>query len=396
MLFLVSLFKLHKLQATAKSLNNEYTVQGKLTDSITLKKNGTNSNLYLYHQDDMMFAKIDTKFSAYLSPLFDFLIFTDFKLVFFNSPLNLLDELFLDLSFTLDIPAFRKSFFGTDVIANSSTGRAIVPVVIKNALCLLFNYLDLAPIKGCPVLKSDILSSTISTSNSISFSDNTVVNNDLLGIYRKAEVLEESVEPVEPAEGFKLSLREYQKKGLGFLASKERQGRSFKLSEERETLSPLWAEYCLSDGIKFYFSKYSGELTLDKPKSDFCNGGILADDMGLGKTIQILSLVHTNPRPSDLSVLKGKPLSTQQTITNPSPFKKIRITGESSGITTNYSQTFYSNSATLIVCPLNVFGQWESEIKRSLPNDVNIVLYYGSSRKEKDSSTNFRNFKGIV
>ncbi|KAL1757353.1 SNF2 family N-terminal domain-containing protein [Schizophyllum commune] len=85
-------------------------------------------------------------------------------------------------------------------------------------------------------------------------------------------------------------------------------------------------------------------------------GGILADDMGLGKTIQTLT-----------RVVEGRPK------------KQDREEGWS--------------GSTLIVCPLALVEQWESEAKKMAPG-IKVVKHHGSNRTS-DPQT-FRNVHIVV
>jgi hypothetical protein len=52
------------------------------------------------------------------------------------------------------------------------------------------------------------------------------------------------------------------------------------------------------DGQLFFYNKYAGYITLEKPKSvKLPSGGILADEMGLGKTVEVLACLLVNQRP---------------------------------------------------------------------------------------------------
>jgi SNF2 family DNA or RNA helicase len=88
-------------------------------------------------------------------------------------------------------------------------------------------------------------------------------------------------------------------------------------------------------------------------------GGILADDMGLGKTIQSITLILRNPRPS-------KEEAKQERV------NKNRIPE-------NCSMT------TLIVAPLALIKQWESETKSkvSVSHSLRVLIHHSTSRTKR-------------
>lgn len=118
-------------------------------------------------------------------------------------------------------------------------------------------------------------------------------------IFKRATATDMDLPEMEPPSSFKLQLRTYQKQALHWMHAMET-GKE----DARATLSlhPLFEEYAfprhpaeidvdededssnLSDEERkhryFYFSPYSGSLSLDFPKaSKRCKGGILADEM---------------------------------------------------------------------------------------------------------------------
>lgn len=75
--------------------------------------------------------------------------------------------------------------------------------------------------------------------------------SDLQNIYQKSKTMGNRINPVEPSEQFKLTLRHYQKQALGFMLSKETCG---EVKEESQSLSPLWNNvYAFFNKSRVYF-----------------------------------------------------------------------------------------------------------------------------------------------
>jgi SNF2 family DNA or RNA helicase len=104
------------------------------------------------------------------------------------------------------------------------------------------------------------------------------------------------------------------------------------------------------NGVAWMLAKENGAT---KVKGVVPRGGILADDMGLGKTIQALGLMLTNPRPANSEIEKER-----------SKTKKIPIE---------------CSKSTLVVAPLALIRQWESEIKLK-SEGLSVCVHHGSSR----------------
>jgi DNA repair protein RAD5 len=133
-------------------------------------------------------------------------------------------------------------------------------------------------------------------------------------------------------------------------------------------MHPLWEEYdwprkdqddrpvpTVVDLDKFYVNPYSGEMSLEFPRQEQnCLGGILADEMGLGKTIEMMALIHSHK------------------IENTERKKK------SVGLDTLTD----ARSTTLVVAPMSLLAQWESEAEAaSKPGTMKSYVYYGSDKK---------------
>ncbi|KAG5915072.1 DNA helicase rad5 [Claviceps africana] len=215
-------------------------------------------------------------------------------------------------------------------------------------------------------------------SNSSDTEEGEELEQDQLdALYKKAQCFDFDTPEAEPADSFAMTLRPYQKQSLHWMMAKEKDERG----NREPSMHPLWEEYQWPskdvDGkdvpqvqgqSKFYLNPYSGDLSLDFPvQEQHCLGGILADEMGLGKTIQMLSLVHSHR--SEIA-------------------REARL---SSGGISNVNQLprFGANSScildapytTLVVAPMSLLAQWQSEAeKASKRGTMKIELYYGNDK----------------
>ncbi|KAI4185105.1 MAG: hypothetical protein LQ346_005982 [Caloplaca aetnensis] len=195
-------------------------------------------------------------------------------------------------------------------------------------------------------------------------------------LYKKAQSFDFDTPTREPADSFVMDLRKYQKQALHWMISKEKDEKS----ENKEiSMHPLWEEYAwpvkdMDDQLlpsvrgqdKFYVNPYSGELSLDFPvQEQHCLGGILADEMGLGKTIEMLSLMHSN----------RSEIAAQSTQSMPSSVANLpRLPKSSASVET-------APCTTLVVAPMSLLAQWESEAaKASKPGTLKTLVYYGSDK----------------
>ena len=200
--------------------------------------------------------------------------------------------------------------------------------------------------------------------------------DQLDSLYKKAQSFDFNTPSQEPADTFIMDLRKYQKQALHWMMSKEKDE---KVQSREASMHPLWEEYTwpvkdvdgqdvpsVTDQNGFYVNPYSGELTLEFPTQEqHCLGGILADEMGLGKTIEMLSLMHTHRSEVSMQVSKAAPTS----ITNLPRLPKSSASVEPAPCT------------TLVVAPMSLLAQWESEAaKASTPGNLRTLVYYGSDK----------------
>ena len=195
-------------------------------------------------------------------------------------------------------------------------------------------------------------------------------------LYKKAQSFDFNTPTVEPADSFVMNLRKYQKQALYWMMKKEKDE---KFDEKEVSMHPLWEEYVWPtkdvddkelprvDGHNsFYVNPYSGELSLDFPlQEQHCLGGILADEMGLGKTIEMLSLMHSHRSEVSLHASEAGPSSVNNLPRLPKSSSAVEC----------------APCTTLVVAPMSLLAQWESEaVKASKPGTLKTVVYYGSEK----------------
>ncbi len=200
--------------------------------------------------------------------------------------------------------------------------------------------------------------------------------DQLDSLYKKAQSFDFDTPTRDPAETFVMDLRKYQKQALHWMRSKEKDERS---DAKEVSMHPLWEEYTwpvkdmddqevtsVAKQSKFYVNPYSGELSLEFPAQEqHCLGGILADEMGLGKTIEMLSLMHSHR--SEVAVQASEPSASSVTVLPRLP--------------KNSSAVVAAPCTTLVVAPMSLLAQWESEAaKASKPGTLKTLVYYGSDK----------------
>ncbi|KAL1970041.1 hypothetical protein VTN77DRAFT_6446 [Rasamsonia byssochlamydoides] len=121
------------------------------------------------------------------------------------------------------------------------------------------------------------------------------------------------------------------------------------------------------DGVNWMIDKETGQK---KTKGVHPKGGILADDMGLGKTVQSIALILTNPKPPAEKESRNKDEVDADKDTQKTENERKLPPGVDKG--------------TLIVAPLALIKQWESEIAAKIEDShkLRVCVYHGAGRSK--------------
>ncbi|KAH7063618.1 SNF2 family N-terminal domain-containing protein [Macrophomina phaseolina] len=199
--------------------------------------------------------------------------------------------------------------------------------------------------------------------------------DQLDSLYKKAQSFDFDTPEAEPAKTFAMDLRKYQRQALHWMISKEKDEKS---DHKEMSMHPLWEEYTwpakdvddnplpeVPGQPAFYVNPYSGELSLDFPMQEQnCLGGILADEMGLGKTIEMLSLIHSHTPDH-----------------SPNTNSSSRTINDLPRLPLHSSSVEQAPHTTLVVAPMSLLAQWQSEAeKASKSGTLNVMVYYGSEK----------------
>ncbi|KAF3389219.1 hypothetical protein F1880_003858 [Penicillium rolfsii] len=114
------------------------------------------------------------------------------------------------------------------------------------------------------------------------------------------------------------------------------------------------------EGVRWMCDKETGLRTT---KGIFPKGGILADDMGLGKTVQAIALMLRNRKPTNEHGDNSDSPEKDDDVEEAPPTSKL-------------------SKSTLVVAPLALIKQWESEIddKIEKAHKLRVCLYHGANR----------------
>ncbi|KNZ56477.1 hypothetical protein VP01_2397g6 [Puccinia sorghi] len=145
--------------------------------------------------------------------------------------------------------------------------------------------------------------------------------------------------PEKPIHGFKTTLLGHQKEALDFILELE--------SPKSSTLSRFWNS-STSEWLKHVFDHLLNTGMKKGSVNNQNQGSILAYNMGLGKTLKSLVLIVASKNVAE--VLAG-----------------------------TRSQ---NAKATLVICPLSTFSNWEADIHKHLDlNLANYAVYHGEERQ---------------
>ena len=177
------------------------------------------------------------------------------------------------------------------------------------------------------------------------------------------------------------SLFSHQKQALTFLLERERQRDFLELLRKDNPLNhiSLWTILKRADST---IDKYKNTVTglTRRGRPSVCRGAILADDMGLGKTLTTISLIaHTYDEACTFgrSELKGDGEDDDD---------EPLLIGDSRNKRTaeqaRMEELRCRSRATLLVCPLTVVSNWESQIREHWHPDKQptVYVYHGSGR----------------
>lgn len=144
---------------------------------------------------------------------------------------------------------------------------------------------------------------------------------------------------------------------------------SNELSETLDKFTPGWSKVNfmngLGDGKEVWFNSINGgvittETFYSRHKSLPPAKAFLCEEMGLGKTLEVITLVHSNPR-TNISLEAKR-----------DPFDFTRIVTES--------------KTTLILCPETIISQWVDEVECS-STELSVMVYKGVMAMEEDDPT---------
>ncbi|KAJ1340193.1 hypothetical protein BSLG_005186 [Batrachochytrium salamandrivorans] len=252
-----------------------------------------NTIVRIYRKDGKEVGKLSSEYALFVKTLLDQeLCQFEGTIVYTKDCISMLDEIIL----TLHVSLVREAFQVTDPhrmgVADTESADAIARVRSRKlALASIIQRVGI----DLGVSTNSIQETSQPHGSNANLTDNAQVSgSDLAMVYKRASLLENVVGSMQPSPGMLVELHDYQATALAFMYAKENRAEM-----DLTGISPLWTTLSTTDGNKFYYNKYSGELSLQAPKELHCSGGILADEMGLGKTIEMLALIHSSRQKLD-------------------------------------------------------------------------------------------------
>ncbi|WFD01828.1 1-phosphatidylinositol 4-kinase [Malassezia obtusa] len=191
----------------------------------------------------------------------------------------------------------------------------------------------------------------------------------------------ENLAETEPGPLISAKLFTHQKQALTFLLDRERERRFEELldrdpSSDTNHIS-LWTITQQAGRIQAYQNIVT--QTVLKRAPGICRGAILADDMGLGKTITVISVIA---KTMDEAIAFGQSELSPESWSDDEP----QLVGDSRNRRTaeqaRREELRCRSRATLLVCPLSIVSNWESQIREHWDpaRQPSIYVYHGSGR----------------
>ena len=198
-------------------------------------------------------------------------------------------------------------------------------------------------------------------------------------LFSRLEAEKKNTREMEPASIVTSPMYPHQKEALAWLVERE----------NTNALPPFWTH---KQGM--YENILSSHKTRTRPA--VCRGGILADDMGLGKTLEIIALIATNRPGAPEPVINVTPREdasgggagagaakktkkTKKPSTAGAGGKRIEGVQDTMGETSTLPDAA-GPGATLIVCPLSVLSNWETQIREHTDGSLSVYKYHGTGR----------------
>ena len=216
---------------------------------------------------------------------------------------------------------------------------------------------------------------------------------DLSYICEQMSSIDADLPEAAPSSSCTATLRPYQRQALYWMS--ERESLTHTSSKSETAIHPSWVGHSFPDGTPFYRNKCTGAITVHYPGTKCVSrGGILADAMELGKTIETLSLIATVTASKEFMAQAFSKSSINDDDDDNDP-KAKRSKGIDGGMATpstaplTKDQPLAPCKATLVVCPMSLLSQWQSEaLKHTTITEDKVLLYYGAGRIQSPQQLN--------